>query len=161
MELGTRMSRRNGTKALFAGRHFDREVILLRVRWYLRYKLSLRDLVEMMAERGYISLDKQARSSLWKASLGVIARHLLSRTLCPILTFPYTTWLSNGWPVLKRSMLAATPSAMSLHAARPAPLPMRIAETRDPAATGLSLMPAASILHSKLGDLKSYRPIHR
>jgi len=27
-------------------------VILLCVRWYLRYKLSLRDLVEMMAERG-------------------------------------------------------------------------------------------------------------
>jgi transposase-like protein len=39
-------------KNLFAGRHFDREVILLCVRWYLRYKLSLRDLVEMMAERG-------------------------------------------------------------------------------------------------------------
>ena len=39
-------------KALFAGRHFDREVILLCVRWYLRYKLSLWDLVEMMAERG-------------------------------------------------------------------------------------------------------------
>ena len=37
---------------LFAGRHFDREVILLCVRWYLRFKLSLRDLVEMMAERG-------------------------------------------------------------------------------------------------------------
>jgi transposase-like protein len=37
---------------LFAGRHFDREVIILCVRWYLRYKLSLRDLVEMMAERG-------------------------------------------------------------------------------------------------------------
>jgi DDE superfamily endonuclease len=29
-------------------RHFDREI----VRWYLRFKLSLRDLVEMMAERG-------------------------------------------------------------------------------------------------------------
>jgi transposase-like protein len=41
-----------GMKNLFAGRHFDREVILLCVRWYLRYKLSLRDLVEMMAERG-------------------------------------------------------------------------------------------------------------
>jgi transposase-like protein len=39
-------------EALFAGRHFDREVIILCVRWYLRYKLSLRDLVEMMAERG-------------------------------------------------------------------------------------------------------------
>jgi transposase-like protein len=37
---------------LFAGRHFDREVILLCVRWYLRFKLSLRDLVERMAERG-------------------------------------------------------------------------------------------------------------
>ena len=34
---------------LFAGRHFDREVIILCVRWYLRFKLSLRDLVEMMA----------------------------------------------------------------------------------------------------------------
>jgi hypothetical protein len=37
---------------LFAGRHFDRDVIILCVRWYLRFKLSLRDLVEMMAERG-------------------------------------------------------------------------------------------------------------
>jgi transposase-like protein len=37
---------------LFASRHFDREVITLCVRWYLRFKLSLRDLVEMMAERG-------------------------------------------------------------------------------------------------------------
>ena len=39
-------------KELFSGRHFDREIIILCVRWYLRYKLSLRDLVEMMAERG-------------------------------------------------------------------------------------------------------------
>jgi hypothetical protein len=39
-------------KELFAGRHFDREIIVLCVRWYLRYKLSLRDLVEMMAQRG-------------------------------------------------------------------------------------------------------------
>ncbi|HTF70215.1 MAG TPA: hypothetical protein VK638_46820 [Edaphobacter sp.] len=46
------MSNGKGTKAMVAGRHFDREVILLCVRWYLRYKLSLRDLVEMMAERG-------------------------------------------------------------------------------------------------------------
>jgi transposase-like protein len=39
-------------KELFAGRHFDREIIVLCVRWYLRYKLGLRDLVEMIAERG-------------------------------------------------------------------------------------------------------------
>ena len=36
----------------FKGRRFDREIIVLCVRWYLRYKLSSRDLVEMMAERG-------------------------------------------------------------------------------------------------------------
>jgi transposase-like protein len=46
------MGKRNGVKDLFEGRHFDREVIILCVRWYLRFKLSLRDLVEMMAERG-------------------------------------------------------------------------------------------------------------
>nr|WP_258194854.1 IS6 family transposase [Paraburkholderia sp. BL18I3N2] len=46
------MSKLKGLDELFAGRHFDRDVIILCVRWYLRYKLSLRDLVEMMAERG-------------------------------------------------------------------------------------------------------------
>jgi transposase-like protein len=35
-----------------AGRHFDREVIVLCVRWYLSFKLSSRDLVQMMNERG-------------------------------------------------------------------------------------------------------------
>lgn len=46
------MSRLKGMADLFVGRHFDWEIIILCVRWYLRYKLSLRDLVEMMAERG-------------------------------------------------------------------------------------------------------------
>jgi transposase-like protein len=46
------MSKRKGLEGAFDGRHFDREIIVLYVRWYLRYKLSLRDLVEMMAERG-------------------------------------------------------------------------------------------------------------
>jgi hypothetical protein len=41
-----------GFDELFEGRHFDREIIVLCVRWYLRFKLSFRDLVEMMAERG-------------------------------------------------------------------------------------------------------------
>lgn len=35
---------------MFKGRHFERSVILLCVRWYLAYNLSLRDLEEMMAE---------------------------------------------------------------------------------------------------------------
>ena len=46
------MSKLKNLEELFGGRHFDREIIILCVRWYLRYKLSLRDLVEMMAERG-------------------------------------------------------------------------------------------------------------
>ncbi|WP_459252232.1 IS6 family transposase [Paraburkholderia sp. RL17-337-BIB-A] len=46
------MSKLKTMDVLFNGRHFDREIIILCVRWYLRYKLSLRDLVEMMAERG-------------------------------------------------------------------------------------------------------------
>ena len=39
---------------MFKGRHFDRSVILLCVRWYLAYGLSLRNLEEMMAERGIL-----------------------------------------------------------------------------------------------------------
>ncbi|AXF06052.1 IS6 family transposase [Paraburkholderia hospita] len=46
------MSKLKSTDELFSGRHFNRDVIILCVRWYMRYKLSLRDLVEMMAERG-------------------------------------------------------------------------------------------------------------
>jgi transposase-like protein len=41
-----------GLEELFEGRHFDRELIVLCVRWYLRVKFSFRDLVAMMAERG-------------------------------------------------------------------------------------------------------------
>lgn len=43
-----------GISIMFKGRHFDRSVILLCVRWYLAYSLSLRDLEEMMAERGVV-----------------------------------------------------------------------------------------------------------
>ena len=46
------MARLPNVDDLFEGRHFDREIIVLCVRWYLRFKLSFRDLVEMMAERG-------------------------------------------------------------------------------------------------------------
>ena len=36
----------------FKWRHFQSEIILLNVRWYLRYSLSYRDLEEIMLERG-------------------------------------------------------------------------------------------------------------
>ena len=41
---------------LFRGRHFRDEIIVLCLRWYLRYPLSYRNLEEMMAERG-VQLD--------------------------------------------------------------------------------------------------------
>jgi IS6 family transposase len=45
-----RWMRRN-RPALFKGRHFEAEIIVLCVRWYLRFGLSFRNLEEMMAER--------------------------------------------------------------------------------------------------------------
>jgi transposase-like protein len=35
------MSKRKRLDKLFDGGHFDREIILLCIRWYLRYNLSL------------------------------------------------------------------------------------------------------------------------
>jgi transposase-like protein len=46
------MTEPTSAQDLFKGRHFDHEIIILCVRWYLTFKLSSRDLVEMMAERG-------------------------------------------------------------------------------------------------------------
>src|SRR5437867_12973856 len=47
---------RNIRPALFRGRHCQDHLIVLCVRWYLRYCLTLRDLEELMAERG-LSVD--------------------------------------------------------------------------------------------------------
>ena len=41
---------------LFKRRHFDAEIIVLCVRWYLRYPLSFRQLEEIMSERN-LSVD--------------------------------------------------------------------------------------------------------
>ncbi|PHF05495.1 IS6 family transposase, partial [Bacillus wiedmannii] len=36
---------------VFKWKHYQPDIILLTVRWYLRYNLSLRNLMEMMKER--------------------------------------------------------------------------------------------------------------
>jgi transposase, IS6 family len=51
-----------GRQPLFRGRHFADEVIVLCLRWYLRYSLSYRDVAEMMAERN-LSVDS---STIWR-----------------------------------------------------------------------------------------------
>ena len=48
---------------LFRGRHFEDVIILLCVRWYLRYSLSYRDLEEMMMEHG-LSID---HVTIWRS----------------------------------------------------------------------------------------------
>ena len=42
--------------SLFKWRHFQADIILCAVRWYLRYALSYRDVEEFMRERG-VSVD--------------------------------------------------------------------------------------------------------
>ena len=46
------MIRRRSVSVSFAGYRFPPDVILLAVRWYLRYGLSYRDVAELLAERG-------------------------------------------------------------------------------------------------------------
>jgi|SRR5436190_517964 len=56
------MGTRSELEKMFKGRHFEPEVIIVSVRWYLKYKLSTADISEMMAERG-ISVDP---STIWR-----------------------------------------------------------------------------------------------
>jgi len=38
-----------GSSSLFKDRHFDSSIIILCVRWYITYRLSYRDLKQMVA----------------------------------------------------------------------------------------------------------------
>ena len=54
---------------LFKGRNFDRQIIVLCVSWYTSFKLSLRDLVIMMADRGIsVTQDSSDSTTRWKRS---------------------------------------------------------------------------------------------
>ena len=46
------MTRPASRDPIYHGRVFDADIIGLCVRWYITYRLSYRDLVAMMAERG-------------------------------------------------------------------------------------------------------------
>ena len=57
---------RRNRPALFKGRHFEAEIIVLCVRWYLRFGLSLRHLEEIVAERN-LSVDHVTNLALGPA----------------------------------------------------------------------------------------------
>ena len=46
------MPRHRRRDSMFRYRHYEDEIIVLAVRWYISYRLSLRDLTETLAERG-------------------------------------------------------------------------------------------------------------
>jgi transposase-like protein len=48
--------------ALFKWRHFEPDVIVCAVRWYLRFSLSYRDVEELLMERG-LPAD---HTSIWR-----------------------------------------------------------------------------------------------
>jgi putative transposase len=55
---------RDGMMTLaFKGSHFERDVILWGVRWYVAYPISYRQIEEMMGERG-VEVDHSTRH-LW------------------------------------------------------------------------------------------------
>ena len=63
----------------FRGRRFPDEIIVLCVRWYLRYCLSYRDLEEMMAERG-VSVD-HSTIARWVLHFSPILNDLIRREM--------------------------------------------------------------------------------
>ena len=95
--------------ALFHGRHFRDEIILLCVRWYLRYSLSYRDLEEMMAERG-LSVD---HVTIWRW----VQRYapILNQRLRRDLRYPNRSWrvdetyvrVAGTWTYLYRAVDSA------------------------------------------------------
>ncbi len=52
----------NQRPLVFKWRHFEPHIILRGVRWYLRFSLSLRDVQELLAERG-VTVD---HSTIWR-----------------------------------------------------------------------------------------------
>jgi transposase-like protein len=60
-----------GIDGLFNGRHFDSEGVILCVRWYLRYKLSFRDLAEMIRGKWayfYRAVDRAGKTLNFRLS---------------------------------------------------------------------------------------------
>ena len=79
----------------FKGRHFPGEVIVLCVRWYLRYPLSYQHVAELLAERGVEKLKTE----------GILPRRVRLRQ-CKYLnnvveqdhrTVKKRTWLAKGY----------------------------------------------------------------
>ena len=100
---------RESRPALFRGRHFQSEIIVLCVRWYLRYPLSYRDLEEMMAERG--SVVDHSTIARWVLHYAPILNQRIRREMRP----PNRSWrvdetylrVAGKWTYLYRAIDSA------------------------------------------------------
>src|ERR1035437_7098577 len=73
-------------RSAFAGFRFPPDVILIAVRWYLRYGLSYRDLEELLTERGI------------KVDHGSLCRWVQRLTRCPVeAPCPGRDWVAADW----------------------------------------------------------------
>ena len=92
--------------ALFRGRHFRDEIILLCVRWYLRYSLNYREIEEIMMERG-LSVD-HSTIARWVLQYAPVLNDRLRRHV----RRPATSWrvdetyirVSGRWTYLYRAV---------------------------------------------------------
>jgi IS6 family transposase len=95
--------------ALFRGRHFRDEIIVLCLRWYLRYPLSYRNLQEMMAERG-LKLD-HSTTARWV----LLCAPVLNERIRLEMRWPNRSWLvdetyvgvAGTWTYLNRAIDSA------------------------------------------------------
>jgi len=64
---------------IYRRRRFDAEIIELCVRWYITYRLSYRDLVAMMAERGIVvshtTIHRWVIGICWSSRIDGTASH--------------------------------------------------------------------------------------
>jgi transposase-like protein len=83
----------------FKGRHFPGEVILLCVRWYLRYPLAYEHVAELLAERG-VEVDP---SCIWRWVQAYAPAFLLSEAV--LWAWPRRN-LRVTWPATAEPMNA-------------------------------------------------------
>ena len=94
---------------LFRGRHFQDVIIILCVRWYLRYSLSYRDLEEMMVEGG-LTVD---HATIWRWAQRYAP--ILNLRLCRERRHPNRSWrvdetyvrVAGNWVYLYRAVDSA------------------------------------------------------
>src|SRR5215510_10652722 len=95
--------------ALFRGRHFRDDIIVLCVRWYLRYPLSYRDLEELMLERG-LTID-HSTIARWVLRYGPV----LNQRIRSEIRRPNRSWrvdetyirVAGAWTYLYRAIDSA------------------------------------------------------